>query len=243
MKNLIQAEALKMRHTLCKKMVWGIPLLLLLSDMVLSMGMTNVYAESVWNSWYTLLLPGTLAIIIYLNISKERKIHYYYQTAFAAGKKKTMFVKILYFAGLLFLSNVVIFAGASAGGAVFTTSVPLWGAVVSVPLLTAVYLWLIPVALFLSIRFGMIADILVCVMLVMGGTVFAVSEKAYLFVGSIPMRVVCPFLRVLPNGLCAEAGNPMLDMAKVVPETALALVWFVVLTILFLVWFDRKEVK
>lgn len=180
-------------------MVWGIPLLLLLSDMVLSMGMTNVYAESVWNSWYTLLLPGTLAIIIYLNISRERKIHYYYQTAFAAGKKKTMFVKILYFAGLLFLSNVVIFAGASAGGAVFTTSVPLWGAVV--------------------------------------------SEKAYLFVGSIPMRVVCPFLRVLPNGLCAEAGNPMLDMAKVVPETALALVWFVVLTILFLVWFDRKEVK
>ena len=30
---------------------------------ILTLGMTNPYPESVWNWWYTLLLPGMLAII------------------------------------------------------------------------------------------------------------------------------------------------------------------------------------
>ena len=32
-----------------------------------------------------------------------------------------------------------------------------------------------------------------------------------------PMRILCPFLHILPNGIPTEAGNPLLDMRVVVP--------------------------
>lgn len=210
---------------------------------VFTLGMKNAYAESVWNWWYTLLLPGMLAIICHLSVAQEKKTNYYNLMTLSTSKRKLMLGKIIYMGCVILASNVIVFAGASLGGFLLTTGVPLSGAAITVLLLTAVQLWEIPVFLFLSERFGMIAELLICLFLTVGGVIIAPTGKWYLLVSGIPMRVLCPFLHIMPNGLPAEEGNPLLDMGVVVPGVCISIIWFVFATILFLNWFDKREVK
>lgn len=240
---IVKAEFLKQNRTFGKKIIWITPIVTFLLAFVLTAGMKNAYSESVWNWWYVMLLPGMLAIVSYLSISREKKIRYYNQITLAADKKKLMFGKIVYMMLVMFLANIFLFIGATLGGILLSTSVPVSGAVTAVFVLTITYLWEIPLFLFLSVRFGMIITILTSLFAAIGGTLIASSDSWWLFVSAIPMRVVTPFLHVLPNGVRASANSPLLDMGVVVPGLVISLCWFVVVTFLFLHWFDKKEVK
>ena len=124
-----------------------------------------------------------------------------------------------------------------------TTHVPVGGALIAVLFLTVSELWEIPVALFLSERFGMIVNLFVCLFITVSGVVISQTRIWYVLVSAIPMRMMCPLLHVLPNGLAAEAGNPLLDTGVIVPGMCLSIIWFVFVTVLFLKWFERREVK
>lgn len=241
--NIVKAEYQKTKRSMRRKFVWVFPMITFALAFVLTLGMKNVYAESVWNWWYTLLLPGMLAIICCLSVKQERKTNYYNLMTLSTGKRKLMTGKIIYMGCVILASNMMVFIGASLGGFLLTTRVPLGGAAIAVLLLTVTQLWEIPVALFLSERFGMIAELLICLFLTVGGTIIAPTGKWYLLVSAIPMRLLCPFLHIMPNGIPAEAGNPLLDMGVVAPGICLSVIWFVFVTILFLNWFDKREVK
>ena len=147
--DIIRADLLKNKRTLGSRFIFIFPAITLIMAFILTMGMTNAYSESVWNWWYTLILPGMLAILSYLSIDKERKTGYFHMTTLTAGKRKMMLGKIIYLGIITFIANLVLFTGASIGGFFLSTSVPIGGAAV--------------------------------------------------------------FVHVLPNGLRAEAGNPMIN--------------------------------
>ncbi len=241
--NIVKAEYQKTKSSIRRKLIWAFPMITFALAFIFTLGMTNSYAESVWNWWYTLLLPGMLAIICHLSMTQEKKTNYYNLMTLSTGKRKLMTGKIIYMGCVILNSNMIVFAGASLGGFLLSSRVPLGGAAITVLLLTATQLWEIPVFLFLSERFGMIAELLICLFLTVGGTIIASTGKWYLLVSAIPMRVLCPFLHILPNGLPAEAGNPLLDMGVVVPGICLSIIWFVFATVLFLNWFEKMEVK
>ena len=75
--NIVKAEYQKTRKSMGRVFIWGFPMVTFALAFVLTLGMTNAYAESVWNWWYTLLLPGMLAIICYLSVMQEKKTGYY----------------------------------------------------------------------------------------------------------------------------------------------------------------------
>lgn len=239
--NILKAEYQKTRRSMSRAFVWGFPMVTFALAFVLTLGMTNSYAESVWNWWYTLLLPGMLAILCELSMTQEKKTGYYNLMMVSTGKRKLMLGKIIYMACVVLVSNILIFAGASFGGFLLTTCVPFGGAAIAVLVLTVAQLWEIPFLLFLSGRFGMITELFICLFLTVGGTIIAPTGKWYLLVSSIPMRILCPLLHILPNGIRAEAGNPLLDIGIVVPGICLSMIWFIFATVLFFVWFDKKE--
>ena len=241
MVNILKAEYQKTRRSMSRAFVWGFPMVTLALAFVLTLGMTNSYAESVWNWWYTLLLPGMLAILCELSMMQEKKTGYYNLMTISTGKRKLMLGKIIYLACVVLVSNILIFAGASFGGYLLTTCVPFGGAAIAVLALTVAQLWEIPFLLFLSGRFGMIVELFICLFLTVGGTIIAPTGKWYLLVSSIPMRILCPLLHILPNGIRAEADNPLLDIGIVAPGICLSMIWFIFATILFLVWFDKRE--
>ena len=243
MTNIIRAEFLKSKRTMSSKLIVAFPIIALVMAFMLTSGMTEAYAESAWNWWYTLLLPGMIAIVSYLSIMREKKNGYYNIKTLPIEKRKLMLGKIVYLGILVLVSNAILFAGATLGGTFLTTSVPVAGAAITVIILTIVQLWQIPLFLFLSEKFGMVVELIVCLVITVLGTVVAPTGKWLLFVSSIPMRVVTPLLHVLPNGLSTQAEDPLLDSSVILPGIIVALAWFVLLTYLYLNWFEKREVK
>lgn len=241
--DIVRAEYQKTKRSLRQRLLWAFPVITFTLAFILTFGMTNSYAESVWNWWYTLLLPGMLAIICHLTIEQEKKTNYFHLVTLPVSKRKLMTGKILYLGCAILISNGIVFAGASLGGLLLTTRVPLGGAAITVLLLTVTQLWEVPVFLFFSERFGMVAELLICLFLTVGGTIIAQTKIWYLFVSAIPMRILCPFLHILPNGLPAQAGDPLLNRGVVAPGICLSVLWFVAATVLFLNWFEKREVN
>ncbi len=240
---IVKAEFLKSRRTMGSRLIFAFPVIALAMAFVLTAGIINSYSESAWNWWYTLLLPGMLAIVSYLSVVRERKTGYYNLKTLSTDKRVLMLGKIVYLGCLIFISNMLLFIGALLGGRLLTTSVPALGAAAAVVVLTIVELWQIPLFLFLSEKFGMIAELVICLGITVFGIIAAPSGKWFLFVSAIPMRVVTPLLHVLPNGLRAEAGNPLLDAGVILPGIIISIFWFVALSFLYLNWFEKREVK
>lgn len=243
MLNIVKAEYQKTKNSMSRRLIWAFPLLTFIAAFVLTAGMKNAYAESVWNWWYTLLSPGMIALICHFSMKQEKKTNYYSLMTLSTDKRKLMLGKILYMSGMILVSDVLIFAGASLGGNLLTTNVPFRGAMAAVLVLTVTQLWEIPVFLFLSERFGMIPELLLSLFLSVGGTILSQTGKWFLFVFAIPMRTLTPLIHVLPNGIGAADENPSLDMRVVLPGICLSVMWFILTTFLFVNWFDRREVK
>lgn len=197
MVNIIKAEHQKAKRTMRKKFIWGFPLLTFVMAFIFTLGMTNAYAESVWNWWYTLLLPGMIALFCYLSVAQEKKIKYYHLMTIPTDRRKLLLGKIIYIGYMILFSNVIVFAGATLGGFLLTTHVPVGGALIAVLFLTVSELWEIPVALFLSERFGMIVNLFVCLFITVSGVVISQTRIWYVLVSAIPMRMMCPLLHVL----------------------------------------------
>lgn len=244
MKHILYAEYIKHQHTLGKTIPIIAPVITLLLVLILTGGMDNAFPAGAWNWWYATLLPGMLAVMAYLNIALEKKNRYYYLIILSVSKKKLMLGKIIYLSLALFLANVILFIGAAIGGVFWGTTISIDGAAFGMLLLTVSYLWEIPFYLFLSARFGMFADIFLCMAISIGGVV-TVSDTNFWWTcpSAIPIRLMCPTLGLLPNGLSVPIDSILQNTNVILPGILLSLVWFVIAAFLFLNWFNRMEVK
>lgn len=244
MKNIIKAEQIKFQHTFSKTLPVIAPALTLLLVFVLTGGMENAFPAGAWNWWYSMLLPGMLSILCYLNISKEKKCKYYNLKALPVDEKNLLLGKIIYLSKGLFLSNLIIFIGASIGGAIFGTTISIRAGVIGAVLLSVSYLWEIPLYLFLSAKFGMFASVFSCMVLSIGGVATVADRSSWwLCPSSIPIRLMCPTLGLLPNGLPVPNGSELLNINVILPGILISALWFVGMTLLFTTWFVRREAK
>ena len=244
MGRMIEVEHLKCRRTFGKILPVVAPLVTLFLVLVLTGGLADAFPAGAWNWWYATLLPGTLAVMCYLSITKDRKNRYYNLRGLSISGRQLIFGKMLYLALGLLAANGILFLGATIGGFLFGSTIPASGAALATILLTLSYLWEIPVYLFLSARFGMFADVFVCMVLSIGG-VATLSDKSswWLCPSSIPVRLMCPTLGLLPNGLPIPAKSELWSESVILPGIMLSLGWFVVCAVLFAWWFEEMEVK
>lgn len=244
MSHIIKAEHLKFNRTFTKCLPVVAPMVTLLLVLALTGGLADAFPAGAWNWWYATLLPGTLAVMCYLNIAKDRKNRYYNLKSLPVSGKKLIFGKMMYLALGLLAANVIIFLGATIGGSVFGTTISIGGAAVATILLTVSYLWEIPVYLFLSAKFGMFADIFFCMVISIGG-VATVADKSswWLCPSSIPVRLMCPTLGLLPNGLPIPAESELWSTSVILPGVILSVVWLAVCSMLLNLWFEKMEVK
>ena len=119
----------------------------------------------------------------------------------------------------------------------------LKGALIAVLFLTVSELWEIPVALFLSERFGMIVNLFVCLFITVSGVVISQTRIWYVLVSAIPMRMMCPLLPCFTKWTCRRSRESSFGYGSHCSGNVSLnhLVCFV--TVLFLKWFERREVK
>ena len=149
--------------------------------------------------------------------------------------------KTIYWGICLLLANFLIFISTWIVGELFGTTISIMGGFWGFVLLTITYLWEIPLYMLLSSRFGMFAPISSCMILTLGSVaVIAHSKLWWIIPSAIPVRLMCPILGIMPNGLLAPVGCKLLDTSVIFPGVLLSLAWFVFVSRFTILWFKRK---
>ena len=239
---MIKAEHLKSRHTFGKYLPVIFPIFTLLLVYCLMHG--NMMPEGTWNWWYAMLLPGMLAILCHLGMTKEKKMHYFNLYCLSIPVSRYLMGKMVYWGFCLLFANFLIFISTWIVGDLFGTTISVMGGFWGFALLTITYLWEIPLYMLLSSRFGMFTSIFSCMVLTVGSVVAIASSKLWWIIPSaIPVRLMCPILGIMPNGLLVPEDSKLLDKSVILSGVLLSLGWLVLVSHFTILWFKRKVLE
>lgn len=240
----IKLEQLKLRHTFGGIIAVISPIITVLLALAMTDGLNKALPAGAWNWWYIMLLPGTLSILCYLVVKDDKKLKY--QNIFLVEERveKGWLGKIVFCSYQLLISNMLIFICTLIGGVIFGSTITVQGGFIGAILLSIGYLWEIPLYMYLSAKFGLFACVFSSMVLSVGGVVtLSDSEFWWLCPSSIPVRLMCPPLGILPNGLPIPLGSELHSWGVVVPGIVLSIIWFLAMTYITALWFSGKERK
>lgn len=251
LKKCYQAEILKNRHTAAEKLTLWMPLATVFLAAALTM---NYVIIDSYNWWYVGLLPGCVALISSMVLGREKRQKNRNILSLPVDMKTVWDGKVLYGIRMLAVSVFLLSGAACLVGMMGTyllhMSFPLDitpGSQLAVAVVLFVTgLWQVPFCLLLQQLFGSAAAPLIHVVsyAIIAPTV---SLKPYfmLLPGSVPARLMCSILGVLPNGLPARPGSmtysPELVEYGAIPVGVISsLVWFLLLWGISRWWFGKR---
>lgn len=243
MLNYIKAENLKCSRTFAKKLVVIAPVCMLLLALISG----EYFVVNGYNWWYTLIFPGFVTLLTALvNQNEDNKLRYRAVFALPVSLKKTWIAKVSLIGIYVSVANIIHLAGILLGKATYNTAstIASYQVIAASVILIVTSLWQIPLCLFLSKKFGLLITILLNLG---GGTVLQIfaASKAYWWACpySWTARLMCPVLGVLPQGVMAEAGDPLLNSGVIPLGIILSIALFALLLIVTAHWFPKQEVK
>lgn len=242
MLTLISAERLKWRRTFIPWLLWIAPLFTLLLCALLMGG--RYFQTGAYNWWYTMLLPGALTLVCALAVQQDAKMKYHALLALPLRPQALWSAKVSAVAGWLLAASLLFFAGISSGGWLFGTSIPLQNSAAGSLLIVITFLWQIPLCLFLAVRFGLFAAVLINMAFNVAGVVtFDIGGLWDFMPYTITFRLMCPVLHILPNGLPVPEGSALRSMDTVLRDTLVSLAWFGILVFFTARRFRRQEAE
>jgi ABC-2 type transport system permease protein len=238
----LKAEHLKCKHSFAAKLPILAPIINLLLVLLMNAGMNGVGPAATWNWWYTILMPGAIAVQCAMVMQMDKRIKYRALLPLPSSLSTIWLGKVLFCILALLFANLITFAGTVIIGVFLGSTISILSGFVAVLVLTITTLWQVPFCLFLSARFSMFTAILVGFILNSAvGTFMAAENNWWVVPISIPARLMGPVLGLLPNGLPAPMNSPVLDANVILPGIILAIIWFAVLAIGTTLWFKRRE--
>ena len=236
------SEYQKLKRTFTKKLVWLAPIVTMLLCAILGLG--DMFQNGSYNQWSSFILPCMLTLICVSVIEKDKKkMNYRGILSLPINPEKIWVGKIGVCVFLYFVSCIVFFVGVTLGGLVFGISISLIQSAAGSVLLFITFLWQIPLCMFLTDRLGMF--ITVCINLAGNITcgIFAAKTSFWWIPYAIPLRLMCPVIKVLPNGLSVPANDPLLSTSVILPGILITLILFIVLSVLTALSCRKLEAK
>lgn len=233
----LKAENLKMKRTFARKLIIIAPVCILIFACI-QMG---YFALNLFNWWYTLILPGVLTLMAALVEQHEGgKLAYRALDPLPVDLRRVWLAKILLADLYAIAATGILIAGLAAVTAAFSLfggtspdSIGLGQIGLACLLLILDTLWQIPLCVFLSRKLGMLWALLINIV---GGTVAAIACATQSFWWACPWswtaRLMVPAIGVLPSGLLAETGDPLLATSVLPVGIVLLLAASVLLLIL-----------
>lgn len=239
MLEIIRAEFQKSKRTTTNKFVLITPLFTLLLCVLWGGGQNGAY-----NCWYTMFLPGMLAIISAQVITREKSLSYKGVLLYPKDKGSIWLGKILYISILLIFSSLIFMIGIEVIGFLFGFTIPLKANMFATVILIFTFLFTIPISLFLTVQLNMFVAVLFNIGMTIVGVVSfgAISILKFLPYGT-SSALMAPILHILPNGLPVPDNSPLLNGDLIVKDTVVNIIVFIILAILTTVWFRKKEVN
>lgn len=222
--------------------MWIAPLATLLLCAFLMGG--RYFQSGAYNWWYTMLLPGALTLACSLAVQKDARMKYRGLLALPVDLKIVWTSKIIACGEWLLAVALIFLLGVTAGGMLFGETIPLLNSMAGSFLIFVTFLWQIPLCLFLAARCGLFVAILLNMAgNIVGVVAFAAGGLWSMYPYAISVRLMCPVLSILPNGLPVPADSPLRSSGTILPGVLISLVWFGLLSLLTALWFRKQEAK
>jgi ABC-2 type transport system permease protein len=243
------SENLKIKNTFLSKLTWVMPILTILLSMLLA---ATYFQIDNYNWWYTMMLPGLLSLSCALLSRVDGSMKNRGVLSLPIDLKKIWIAKVLVGIKNITLACIVIFVCAQLSPLVVNIQAkgefPFVNSLVATVLLIITFMWQIPLCMFLGYKIGLFPTALINLVLNIIFTILSVGECWWAIPFTYPARLMCPVLKILPNGLLAEPGSqtfkPELLDTWVIPFGVLvSLILFLAITYLTAKWFKAQEVR
>lgn len=241
MVNYLKAEFLKQKHRFSLKLLWLSPLVAVALVIVLMGG--RFFVEGAFNWWYTMILPGTLSMIIAFTVSAEKKHNHHGLFSVSISKKMLWISQLIMNTILLFSANLIFFMVLSLVGIAIGISMPVLNSFIASFVLFLTFAWQIPLFMFISEKIGSFFSIMLSLLCNMGFGIFFAPTRLWFVPFAIPGRLMCPIIKVLPNGLPLEAGNHLGDTSVILMGIIITVALYLLFSVITTLWFQHREVK
>jgi ABC-2 type transport system permease protein len=241
------SENIKIKHTFMEKLIWLSPALLIL----LSMSLTARYFQvDTYNWWYTWMLSGTLSLsCVYLSrvdgAMKNRAT-----ISLPLDLKKVWVAKVFVGIKNISISCVIIFVAAQLSVFIMPinsiVNIPMFNGFIGTIIIIVTCIWQVPLCMFLGSKIGMFPTIILNLGINIFSIVMSVGKYWWINPFTYCDRFLCPVLKILPNGLAAEPGNPtftpeLLNTSVIPLGIGISIGLFLIITYLTAKWYEGKE--
>lgn len=189
-----------------------------------------------------MLLPGCFTMFSSFTVAREQKQNRHGLFGVAVDKKKLWLAQIILCTLFLLTTCLVFFVGITLGGLLFGQTISLAASLLASILLFVTFAWQIPLWMFITEKVGAFATVLISILCNFGVAVICAVESFWWIPFSIPARLMCPTIGVLPNGLRVEADSKMVDSSVILPGVLITSFLFILVTLATSCWFQKREV-
>ncbi len=241
MVNYLKSEFLKQRHRFNLKLLWLSPFIAVTLVLILMGG--RFFMEGAFNWWYTMILPGTLSMIVSFTVSAEKKHNRHGLFAVSTSKIKLWISQLVMNTILLLITNLIFFIVMSTVGTTLGVSIPFLSSFIASFVLFLTLAWQIPLFMFISEKMGSFFSLMISLFCNMGFGIFFAATRLWYVPFAIPARLMCPIIKVLPNGLPLEAGNHLGDSSVIFIGIIITVALYFIFSLITTMWFHHREVK
>lgn len=240
MSGYIKAAILKQKCSYNKVLLWLTPLVTILLALVLMGG--NHLQDGAYNWWYMLLLPGCFTMFSAFTVTNECKKNRHGMLGIAVQKKELWLAQIIVCTAFLLVTCLFFFLFITIGGIIcgqfLTMAESFWASMT----LFLTFAWQIPLWMFITEKTGAFITILLSLFCNFAVPVICAEESFWWIPFSIPARLMCACIHILPNGLQVEMGSELADKGIILPGIVITLALFAFMTVHTTVWFEKCEV-
>lgn len=247
MSSFIQAELLKMKSSLAKKLLLVIPIFFLIfaffsNTFAEQQPSTNVFLIIVYNLWPIFFLPIGLAMACGININQEKKSGDYKNVLSNNISLSNLFTSKV-FTILIYqcISAVLVATASILGSLLIYKELPnIPQIIITTILIVIVALPLIPLSLILSHYFGVLMIILLNLVGSFGSVFIALESYFWALPWGSMLRVPAETMGIHPNGTPIENFNLIPDFSVLAIALLTGIGYFLILTWLSIKIFKRK---
>ena len=241
------SENIKIRHTFMQKLIWLSPALLIL----LSMSLTAYYFQvDTYNWWYTWMLPGTISLsCVYLS-RVDGNMRNRATISLPLDLKKVWIAKVFVGIKNICISCMIIFVAAQLSVFIMPidsiSRIPMVNGFIGITIIIVTFMWQVPLCMFLGSKIGMFPTIILNLGINIFSVMVSVGKHWWVNPFAYCDRFLCPVLKILPNGLPAEPGNPtftpeLLNTSVIPLGIGISIALFLITTYLTAKWYEEKE--
>ncbi|QAV33350.1 ABC-2 type transport system permease protein [Fervidobacterium changbaicum] len=251
MLNYLKAEFLKYKRTPIKKLFYFVPIMVSLTVVLIMLNSPKSFMEpgafiiaTSYNWWTVLFMPLSIAFIVGLASVMERKAGNYKIFVLRNLSLKGIWMSKILTISVLMLCSVIIFSVlVAASQKVFAGWIATKEIVISTFIIWFGSISLVPIYLFFGTKFGLAGSILIGFLGSLSGPLTATEQYWFLNPFSIVIRTLCPIIKVHPNGVLLPDGDPLITTTSVTMGMISSLIFFLVLSAITSLWFEKEAVK